>query len=408
MAFDVRCPACQAKLRFDDPPKRGEEIECGKCGQSFSAPSAVAFEETKKEKEKPADEPKKPKARKTVEAVPRTFFNHWILLLIVSGSMFVVITSLCVTWIVIAGAAKAEDMLACVPDNYNVIRGVNVKAMRNYPGAKKEQDKFLDADAVAVWKEAADKLGLNEDTALAYFIAAREAGRPGVLYLYGTTPSFKPADLGGGDPTPLSGGARAICPTRNLIAVVKGGGGDSVLNAVADNARRKPRDGTHVQVGNTGKLAVRGQLWTIFRNTGSLKGWIAAAAVPLAQDNGLSRLREGLGQAEVLATWTSFGSAGVKVGAGLELDDSATAAALVQDMKKGPLGKADESEVPNGLKGAMSSMDVKSNGAFYQYLEYKQQGRCAYLLSRVADLERAGNVLSQFVNPSRGNGSGAQ
>ncbi len=413
MAFDVRCPACKAKLRFDDPPKKGEEIECGKCGEAFPAPSAAAWEEKKPKEgaeEKPRGEEKKPKPRKTVEAVPRTFFSEWLLLLIVGGCMLVVVTTLTVIYIVVARAAKAEDMLACIPDNFNVIRGANVKGMRNYSGAKKELDKFYDGEAYGIFEAACTELGIDKDADLAYYVCAREAGAKGALFLFATRNEFSPSKLGDGEPVKLKVGnenLQVVCPNRWLIAVSKGSNNDAaLLKTVAENARRKPKDGMQDKVGNTGRLAIRGQLWSIFRPTGKLQDWLKAAAESFKEDASLGKLREGLAQATTLATWASFGSGGVRLGVGIEVADSATSAALVQDMKKGPLGKSDESEPPNGFKKAMSTIsNVSTNGQYYQYLEYKQQRECAYAITRISELEKATNPMNEYINPGRAAGS---
>jgi hypothetical protein len=76
-------------------------------------------------------------------------------------------------------------------------------------------------------------------------------------------------------------------------------------------------------------------------------------------------------------------------------------------MKKGPLGKADESEPPNGIKRALSGVcNVSQNGAFWQYLDYKQSGSSAFLTSKVEDPEKASNLLGEFIHSSRGAGTG--
>jgi predicted Zn finger-like uncharacterized protein len=409
MPFDVRCPSCKAKMRFedDDLPKRGDAIDCPKCNQTFPAPSPTAFEEKKPDEPKKAEEPKKqPKKVKTVEAEPRTYFNHWLLLLIVGGLMSMLISVFTVVFVIVARAAKAEDMVACLPDNFNVIRGVNVKALRNYPGVKANGDKYYDADAKSIYDEVANKLGLDKELDLVYYVCGREAGSPAVLHLYATRSEFNPADLGGGNPAPLSRGRMAVCPTRNLV-IVSGGGGTGPLTTAAQNAKSKPRDGMHTKIGTTGKLATRGQIWSVFRNTGSLKGWMQASVEAIKEDGALTKLRDACGKASVFATWVSFGSSGVKVGAGLELGESKDAADLVIDMKKGPLGKADESEPPNKFKQALSSIaNVSQNGAFWQYLEYRQQGQCAYITSKIEDPDKANNLIGEFINSSRGAGTG--
>jgi predicted Zn finger-like uncharacterized protein len=404
MAFDVRCPSCKAKMRFEDDalPKRGDPIDCPKCHQTFPAPSPNAFEEQKKEEKPKADDAPKKKKPRTVEAVPRTYFNHWLLLLITGGLMSILIAVLSVVWVVVAKAAKAEDMMACVPDNFNVIRGVNLKSLRNYPGVQANGDKFYDAEAQGIYAEAAGKLGLAPGD-IVYYVCAREAGSNAVLHLFATKPSFDPSGLGDGQPVNLSRGVIATAPTRYLIVAASGRNANATLTTAAQNARSKPSDGMHTKIGTTGKLATRGQIWTVFRNEGTLKGWLAAGSEAIKEDGSLTKLRTSMGQASVLATWVSFGSNGTRMAAGLELEDSKAASDLVQDMKKGPLGKADESEPPNAFKKAMSQVaNVSTNGAYWQYLEYRQSGSCAYAITRVEDVDKANMTLGEYVNPSRG------
>ncbi len=405
MAFDVRCPSCKAKMRFEDPPKRGEEVVCPKCSQAFPAPSATAFEEKKKDEPKKEEKEKKAKPR-TIEAVPRTYFNHWLLLLIVGGLMSVIIATFTAVFVIVARSAKAEDMVACVPDNFNVIRGVNLKALRNYPGIQANGDKFYDADAQAVYDEAAKKLGLGKDD-VAYYVCAREANTNTVLHLFATTPEFDRSKMGDGQTVQLARGVSAACPTRTVIVAASGPNAGAVVGTASENARVKPRDGTHTKIGTTGKLATRGQIWTVFRCKGTLKGWLGASGEAIKEDGSLTMLRNSMGKATVFATWVSFGTAGTRLAAGMELDDSKAASDLVADLRKGPLGKADESEPPNAFKKAMSQIaNVSTNGAFWQFLDYRQQGDCAYVTTKVENVEKANNVMGEFINPSRGNAPG--
>lgn len=410
MPFDVRCPSCKAKMRFEDDelPKRGDPIDCPKCNTTFPAPSSTAFEEKKPEAAKQADKEKKEKSKKkpkTVEAEPRTFFNHWLLLLITGGLMSIFIVTFSVVWAVVAKAAKAEDMVACVPDNFNVIRGVNLKTLRNYPGIQKNGEKFFDAEAQGIYDEAAKKLGVGRDD-LVYYVCAREAGKQDILFIFATKKYFSPADLGDGQPVNLSGGVVATAATRDLIIAAKGPRARQTLATAVGNAQSKPREGMHTKIGTTGKLATRGQMWSVFRCEGTLKGWAgASAAIELKEDGALNKLKDSVGKATVIATWVSFGSTGVRVGAGMELAESKDAGDMVNDMKKGPLGKADESEPPNGFKKAFQSIgNVSQTGAFWQYLEYRSQGSCAYILSKIEDPEKYANVINEFTNPNRAAG----
>jgi hypothetical protein len=138
-----------------------------------------------------------------------------------------------------------------------------------------------------------------------------------------------------------------------------------------------------------------------------MKGWLGGGAESFKEDGALSKLRDAMGKSSVFATWVSFGSNGTRMAAGIELPDSKDASDLVLDMKKGPLGKSDESEPPNGIKKALTSiMNVTQNGAYWQYLEFRQQGNCAIAVSRVEDVDKANNLMGEFINPSRGTGPG--
>lgn len=402
-ALEIRCPKCNAKLRFDEPPATGEEIECPRCENLFRAPPPSPT------LGKPADEPKKevkkPKALVTKE---RVHFSSIILLLIVGTLMSILIGVLMTWWFFLYKAGKAEDMLATVPDNFNVIRGVNTKAMENYPKVQSESGKFYDEEAKGLFSDACKAVGIADpNTALAYFIVAREAqgGTNPTLALFLTKKSFDPAALGDGKIKVMPGSrvqGKVVCPNNRLIAIAWNGNEDANLNAVSNNANKRPKDGMHTKVGTVGLMAIRGHIWTIIRPTGNLTNYLVEDAAQIKDDGSLSTLRESFAGAKVLATWTSFGSGGVRFGAGLSLTDSKAAKALVKDMKNGPLGQGDESEPPNGIKRALNFLT--GHKEFLQYLEYRSSGETAYIISKVSDPEKAQPALSVFNNAQRAAG----
>ena len=406
MAVDIRCPKCNSKLRFDESPKKGDPVECPKCNNTFPAPAppgSAGGDDQVKGLPKPKNKPK-PLTQKE-----RVHFSAPLLLLIVGSIMFTLIAGLSVTWILLARAAKAEDMLASIPDNFNVLRGVNVKAMNNYPKLKTESDKFYNGDHYSLYKEAATAVGLNPDNSVSYVIVAKEsrgAASP-TLLLFHTRTAFDPAKLGGGNPTQLPNnrvGAQVCCPDNKLIAIAYGGNDQATLSAVATNYRKKPADGMHTKVGTAGLMAIRGHLWTIIRPTGGLTQYLAESAATLKDDSNLKVLRESLANAKVLCTWTSFGGQGVRFGAALGLADSNAAKELVKDMKSGPLGKGDESEPPNNFKTQMNF--VTQQKEFLQYLEYRSSGDCAYIISKIENPEKARPALEVFNNAYRGRSGG--
>ncbi len=406
MAFDIRCIKCNVKLVFDEPPAAGELIECPKCDTTFPAPAlALAAAENKDvEVKKPAHIPKK------VRPKERVHFSSPLLLLIVGGIMAVLFGVLSVWWWWLYKAGKAEDMLACVPDNFNVIRGVNMKAMSNYPKMKPEQEKFFDGEAQGVYVDVAKVLDITGDNSLHYFVSAKEAGKANTptLLIFLTRRPFDPAKLGGGSVTAYPGRkqAQVICPDNRTIAVAWGGGGNegAILNAVAANARAKPSDGMHTKVGTAGLMAIRGHIWTIIRPVGGLQNYFKSSAELIKEDGSMKALMDAFAGSSALVSWTSFGSGGVRFGAGMNCVDKDTAKDLVKDMKNGPMGKADESEPPHKIKTLFNFLTVHKE--FLQYLEYRNSGECAYLISKIGDPEKARDALGAFNNQNRATGGG--
>jgi hypothetical protein len=400
MPFEIRCPKCNAKLRFDEPPGKGEEIECPKCSRTFLA----SGNQTDKPAETKKEDAKKQKKPRAVTAKERVHFSPILLLLIVGTLVSLLYGAMFGIWLWLYLAGKSVDMLAAVPDNFNVISGVNVKAMGNYAKLKQEQDKYYNAEAQALYGEAAKKAGLDPDKSLRYFVVAREVRGNSMptLMLFLTNEKFDPAKLGGGQVQPLGGrgGAQVCAPNPNLIAVAFGGNEQATLTAVASNAKGgRPKDGMHTKVGTAGMMAIRGHVWTIIRPVGGLNKYFPESAVAIKDDSELKTLREAFAGAKLFATWTSFGGQGIRFGAAMTVADADAAKALVKDMKGGPLGKADESEPPNQTKQVFSFLTQQKE--FLQYLEYRYSGDCAYLVSKMENPEKARSALDMFNRAGR-------
>jgi phage FluMu protein Com len=399
---ELRCTKCNAKLRFDEPPAAGEEVECPKCETVFRAPPPAPT--IKKPAEGAKAEGKKPKGLVTKE---RVHFSATLLLLIVGSLVGLLITGLMTWWYFLYKAGKAEDMLATVPENFNVIRGVNLKAMENYPKVSTESNKYYDAQCQGIYADACKAIGQEPANSMAYFVIAKDANGPNsqTVALFLTKKRFNRAALGDGSVKQMPGSnvrGKVVCPNENLIAVAWNGNEDANLNAVANNANKRPKEGQHTKVGTVGLMAIRGHIWSIIRPTGKLVGSFQKDSQEIKDDGALSSLREAFSSSTVLVTWTSFGSSGVRFGAGLSLKDSASAKSLVKDMWNGPMGQGDDSEPPNGIKRTFQALSGQKE--FLQYLQYKSSGESAYLISKMNDPEKASNWLSVFNNVERGSG----
>ncbi len=430
MAFDLRCPGCRAKLRFDEPPPKGEIIECGKCEKSFPSPTRGAYTETKDSakastgksvatgtKPKPqAAEPPKPKAYITKE---RVHFNPLILLAIVGSLMLMLILGLFLPWIFfIASAAQTQSIVASIPENYNAIRGVNVKAMRNVPKVRSEQDKYFDASSYAIFADVNGKLGITNETNLIYYVVARDANTAApVLHYYLYKKSFDMSQIGNGEATDiqLGGKGAVIRALNNRLVVVaensKNIGGFSstaktILGKVGSSYQNPGKENTMTATGEAGRLCTRGQVWAIYREVGSLKGYLGGHADLVKEDAPMAEIRKAMTQTKVFATWTSFGGAGVRFGAAMEIGSKDDAKALVKSMKAGELGKADDSFIPNQTRGLLPYIDPKQNGAFMQYLEYKSSESCAYIVTTIENPDKAKQTMDGFNSSARAIGGG--
>ena len=426
MPFDLRCPKCKAKLRFDEPPPKGEIVECGKCEHSFSSPTKSAYTEavnstklgtsrdaataTKAKPEVAVAEPKKPKAYIQKE---RVHFNPLILLLIVGSLMLTLILGLFVPWkLFIESAAQTQGIVASIPDNYNVIRGVNTKAMRNVPKVKGEQDKYFDAGAVAVFKDVGAKVGAPNETDLIYFVLAREPnGSSPSLYYFLFRKVIDREALGDGLAMTAGGKpvyAKALSSKLVVVALNERGGGAGNAQAVVGNVAAKfaapGAENMNTAIGNSGARATRGQVWAIYRNLGTLKDYIGESVAVIEGDTGMSELVKACKASKLFCTWTSFGGQGVRFGTGLELGTAEEAKSLVKNLKEGPMGKGDESEVPNKLRQAASYVDPKQNGEFLQYLDYRNDGQSAYLITKIENPDKARQSLDGFNSMARGYG----
>jgi uncharacterized membrane protein YgcG len=353
---------------------------------------------------------KKPKAYTATE---RVHFNHWLLLLIVGTITTVVIGGMYGLWLLYALAGQTKAIVSSVPKEFNIIRGVNTKALRLYKaqGVQNQKAKYYDNTAEIVYWFAATELGISPETSMSYFISASEAYTEKKILYFLTEDRFDTSKLGGGQVVDLKvdgmSGVKAVCPWDRLVVVAYGmsGGEAAALNTVVSQWNNPPEDNTYDRCGWGGTLATRGQIWSIMLMEGQLKTYMSDAVAVIKEDSGVEKLKSSMEKATMFATWTSFGSAGVRLGAGIELGDRYVARDLVVDMQEGPLGKADESELPNKMKNAVQFADPKQNGEFLQYLEYRQLSSFAFIRTKIGDLDKAQPAMDGFNNASRGLGS---
>jgi len=415
MAFDVRCTKCKAKLRLDEAPEPGEKIECPKCGEMFKASS-------KPEKKAPAPEPKKEETTKPKKFKEpdkkREFMNSFLLLGIVGGCMVALMLVLgTIQYLLNQAGAVVQDAVAYVPADCNIIRGINIKQMKQFPGYDTETDKYYTPEVKDAFETLAKATGQDPGTLLNYLIFARVRKTDGsadpTLYLFAlksnvdrnfakSIPGAKDVNASGNDvallpqqQNRLLSNATVYCPNRKLILLsTQAGGGAFLASAIA--AHDLPRDDrVTTKIGKIGKLALSSHMWTIIRPVGATKKYILGTTVHLAE--GLPALFNAAydGKASCLAFWSTIGGNGVRVSAGMELNDKKVCSTLVKAMNDGPLGKGDESVPPNDMKQHASiTAQNKPFTAFMQYVDFTYAGTAVYFKSRLATTENAKAYLS--------------
>jgi hypothetical protein len=418
MAFDIRCPECQAKLRLDEAPDPDTPIECPRCGSQFSAPRSKPPRKERekaprKEKEKPKPKGAMPKKRK----VKKHKTNPFVLVgSIVAGFAALIGVGFLMVYF-LNKAGKVEEMLTYVPESCNWARGVNVGQLSKYPGYKGEVDNYMTGAVTSAAGELAKAVGHDPDRFVDYLVIAKNRGGGGTMYVLRTQRSFKPDALGAGlsGATPrgdgsykLAGSAPGILsgatihmPTNRLVVVIPPSASAMLGGSLAG---KNGREGTFAgTLDDTGRTVVRGSIWLIVRATGGLKGYIAALTGSVASD---FKTLDTAGKASsTFGVWTTPGGNGVRVGAALQCGSAKDANDLVRAMREGPLGKGDESEAPNELKKAWSTItsDKKAWSEFMQYASFKSSGACAYVVSGVSG-ENAKKFMQLYNSPTMATG----
>ena len=417
MAFDYRCPSCKAKLRLDEEQAPGTPIECPRCNETFNAP---AKSEAKPEAapEKPADaapaEPKKRKLAKNKMEEERTFMNEFALLGIVGGAMFALIVTFSIILWLMGRAARVEDMVAVLPANYNAMRGVSIDQMRKYPGFQGDVDRIYDAPMKEGYAELAKAVGQG-DASITYLIIAKDGSTDGstsMAYIFrvkksfdrkalakldGATPSGEGYAISNANSAAFLRGSTVYCPSDQLFVVFKGSDQSGNLSKMAAVVKSEPSDGSREKIGTAGKLAIRSHFWTIVRPLGAQADWLKNGGALIKSDMG--KLASSMETATALATWCTVSGRGFRFGAGLECTTNEGAKALVKDIREGKLGKGDESEAPNSLKGTLQIVQQKKEfGEFMQYVDFQSKNKCAYCTSKLESPDGSRSYLGFYTS----------
>lgn len=425
MPFDTQCPECKSNLQLDKTPAKGTPVECPRCGSLFIPPrpkkSDSGDQPRKVKKSKASNEPKKRKIKKKktnpLILIGAIIFGFGGLI----GIGFLMIFML-------NRAGKVEEMLSHVPGECNWARGIAVAQLNKYPGYAPEISKFYNESMKKGWDELAKAVGIP-DNSLDYLVIAKnrpERGPAGTVYVFRTSKSFKPAGLAnltgaspysGGDgfkvSTPSLGiltNAVVFAPTSKIFVVVPSGTMQDTMARGVAAAKTDKASSMGGNMNDTSRVVVRGSIWLLVSNKGALKNYTSSLFEPVKTP--FKKIADAGSASPTFGLWSTPGGSGVRFGAALECRDSKEAAELVKDMKNGPLGKSDESEAPNELKSALSSVtgDKKLWTAIMQYMTFTSSGNCAYLYTKTANdqPEQSRRMMDIFNAPTIADEGGNQ
>lgn len=437
MAYQTRCPECQAKLRLDDTPAADEEVECPKCGTQFTpmASSVAAKPSPKSEKAPKSEKSDKPKlgdkskksskkgdakaegdGKKKKYKAKKKKSNVAVMAMMVAGAFVILACIGTIAYLLLSKSGKIEDLLTYVPGDFNHTRGVNVGLINRYPGYKPEMEKQL---AVAI-KEVADEIAKAADVEpglfLDYAISSkkREGGTAGQIFVLKSARKFDAtallAKLGGAAQnidgqayTKLAGKAGLLtnacvyAPTDRLVIVVTAAGNQDAVLRASIGGRKQKETTLGAKLGATGGRVTKGNIWLLVQATGDLSGYIKSLGEGVKDSH--SQVTSQTEQSKMFGMFVNFGGRGVVMGAALQCANKEAAKSLYTQVSEGPLSKGDDSEPPNDFKKVFSSYATKEFKIYLADLTFNTTGDCAYFQSRLIK-DKAQQMLGTFNNPN--------
>lgn len=403
MAFDLRCPDCNAKLRLDDEPEPDVAVECPKCGSTFTADESAPVEEaprrgTRKKKGKgvPVGPDGKPLPK---EARERTFFNPFLLLAIILTCLA---TYVGVCWAVLDQLGKSgrvTDMVAYLPKECNTARGVSLETLTRYPGYKSEADKYLTPTLRSTLDALAQANKVPARAFLDYLVCGRSRDGKSVnvtVYVIRCVRDIKRdailTGLSGQDeaigsgrpalrlppsaPGILSGALLDFPTRRHVIVVPRQGNVDQAHTLSLSRAASEDHRRSFVSdLGDAGDMVIRGHAWLVVKATGDNASIPADLSEKLKND--LSVLSQAMASTKVIGMWNSFGVS-VRFGGAIDCGSSSTASSVAKTLKEGPMGQGDAAEIPRGVKNLIAFATSKEFLILMSALSFRTSGTCAY------------------------------
>jgi hypothetical protein len=436
MAYQARCPECQAKLNLDEAPAADELIECPKCGNQF-APAAAAKaakkaavgagvgkadgrpEKKKKDKKGKAGKGGKGEGGVKRRKMKQKKSNRTILILMVLGGLTILGAVGGIGYYVLGRAGKVEEMLSHVPGDFNVIRGMNVGLISRYPGYLPQLDPQYNNAVKNVADDLATAVGEADGMALVdYAVHAKrkQGGTTGEVFVIRTKTTFDPTLLANkyGAAQNADGqtyhkapagsalrGAIVYSPNNRMIVVVSAVGQQDGIFRTSAGGMKQKENSFAGKMNATIKKVTAAHIWTLVYASGDHQNYLSAMADLVKPD--FPVLGNQMAKSKVYGVYLTFGTK-VKCGVAFECESKDAAKEVATSLSEGPLGKGDDSEIPNKSKSLVSfsgSKEFKSE--YLANIKYSYTGECAYAES-TPYFPKSGQIITAFNNPFMGDG----
>ena len=431
MAYQTRCPECQAKLTLDDIPAADEGIECPKCGNQFTSAAASAAakgsrpepEKKPKKKEKKGD-PKGAPKRDTragndikIRKTKKKKSNRTILYLMSAGALIILCAIGGIGYLLLGRVGKVDEIMSHVPADFNLIRGMNVSLISRYPGYLPELDPQFNKEVRDVAAELASAAGQDdarEFVDYAVHAKKKQGGLAGTVFVIRTRTAIDAKAIGAklgaeqnADGTPYyrangrgaMAGAIVFSPNNRLLVVVPAGPGQDAIFRTSLGGPKAKDTSLAGKYGDAGRKITAGHLWTLVCATGDMQPYISSMGESIKKE--FAPLGNQMLKSKYFGTYVTFGTS-IKFGAGIDCESKETAKAIATSLSEGPLGKGDDSEVPNETKKVMHFATVKVfKETFLANIKYTYTGDCAYLQSYMP-FTKSQEMMRIFNNPFLG------
>lgn len=449
MAVELRCPECRAKLRLQEAPETGAEVECPKCGTVFLAPEAKtdADEDTPKKKKKKEDQEEKPekgedkkekkpkdkkgakdgdqKGPKKRKFKKKETSKAALIAVIAAGVLMLGFASGVLIWF-FSRTSKAVEMMYYVPDDAQFATGINIGHVQKYPDFYKSIKSSIEGSDYKRAGDAIAKADGTEFEELVDYVVKGYSIDKGWSIVYRTKyefdggslsklPSAERKTLDGNTyylvPTllPSNQPGRVFSPTNRLIVVCP--------DAINDNAYKKILNGhaddkestLGIRMGPLGKRVTRGTFWQMGVFDKQLKAPTAPVIKPGSNVNDddafMAVVADSLSGGQGFGVKASLGSREVRFEMIAWCSDSDKAQSFYTKMKEGDLGKGDEGTPPRWFSNKTQGLgDKKVAAQILSNIGFGVSGELFYAKSAVETkdlMQSAGSSIGKVMGGER-------